>query len=312
MNNASVLILLAAYNGKPYIRQMVDSLLKQDHPNIQLVLSDDGSTDGTDAILEEYATLFPDTVTHYRSGMRFGNAQKHFLHLLNTFHDAPYIMFSDQDDVWHLDKVSKTLALMQETEIDPSTPVLVHTDLRVVDQNLQVISSSFCTHSGLIGNRLALNQLLVQNVVTGCTMMLNRSLAELACRPTQADAILMHDWWIALVASAFGKAAFLNEPTIDYRQHGKNAVGAKNVRSLPYLIARLRSNSMRSVLDKGSQQASVFLETYADLFSEKQQDLICAFISTKDQSLFKRDHTFLKYRLLKSGFLRKAGQLLGL
>lgn len=312
MNHNTVLILLASYNGESYIRQMIDSVLKQDHPNIRLILSDDSSTDKTPEILEEYATRYPNTVTHYRSGMRFGNAQKHFMHLLNAFHDAPYIMFCDQDDIWHPDKVSKTLSLMGQTETDPAVPVMVHTDLRVVDQDLQTIATSFCTHSGLDGNRLALNQLLVQNVVTGCTMMMNRSLAELSCRVEKADSLLMHDWWIAIVASAFGKTAFLNEATIDYRQHGKNAVGAKNVRSLSYLAARLRANSMRKALNEGAEQASVFLDTYSDLFSAEQRELICAFIATKDQNLIARDLTFLKYNLLKSGLLRKAGQFLGI
>ena len=312
MNNASVLILLASYNGESYIRQMIDSVLNQDYSNIQLILSDDGSTDGTEAILEQYATLYPDSVTHYRSGRRFGNAQKHFMHLLSTFHDAPYIMFCDQDDIWHPDKVRKTLALMTEVESDPAIPVMVHTDLQVVGQDLEVISPSFCTHSGLDGNRLALNQLLVQNVVTGCTMMVNRTLAELSCRLTDMDVLLMHDWWIAMVASAFGKTGFLNEATIDYRQHGKNAVGAKNVHSPSYLAARLRAHSMRQSLTKGADQAAAFLRTYADFLSPKQAELVSAYVATKDMGLIQRDLTFIKYDLLKSGILRKAGQLLGL
>lgn len=312
MNNNTVLILLASYNGEPYIRPMIDSVLNQDYPHIRLVLSDDGSSDATSEILEQYAKLHPDTVSHYRSGMRFGNAQKHFMHLLQTFHDAPYIMFCDQDDIWHPDKVSKTLALMRMTETDPAVPVMVHTDLQVVDQELQTIATSFCSHSGLDGNRLALNQLLVQNVVTGCTMMMNRTLAALSCRLTKTDSLLMHDWWIAMVASAFGKTAFLNEATIDYRQHGNNSVGAKNVNSLSYLSARLQARSMRKALTEGAEQASVFLDTYSDLISPEQRELICAFIATKDQHLIARNVTFLKYGLLKSGILRKAGQLLGL
>lgn len=312
MDKATVLILLASYNGGSYIRQMIDSVLNQDYPHIRLILSDDGSSDGTPEILEQYAKLYPDTVAHYRSGMHFGNAQKHFMHLLKTFHEAPYIMFCDQDDIWHSDKVSKTLALMRKTETDPSVPTMVHTDLRVVDQDLQMIAPSFCSHSGLDGNRLSLNELLVQNVVTGCTMMINRALAELSCRVEDADSLLMHDWWIAMVASAFGKAAFLNESTIDYRQHGKNAVGAKNVRSVSYLLSRLRANSMRQTLINGAEQASVFFDTYSDLLTQKQAALIRAFIATKDQSLIRRDLTFIKFKLLKSGILRKAGQLLGI
>ena len=98
-----VCILLAAYNGAAYIRQQIDSILQQDYPNIQLVLSDDGSQDGTQEILAEYEAKYPGRVIWHQSGKRFGKAQTHFMHLLRTFHDADYIMFSDQDDVWHPD-----------------------------------------------------------------------------------------------------------------------------------------------------------------------------------------------------------------
>lgn len=177
-----ILILLAAYKGGRFIRPMVDSILAQDVGGWKLILSDDG--EDTAPILQEYADRYPDRITHYRSGRRFGSAQKHFMHLLEQFGDqADYVMFCDQDDVWHPDKVRLTLRLMEQVETDPSLPVLVHTDLRVVDGQLREMDPSFQHYSGLDGHRLSLPQLLVQNVVTGCTVMINRSLVELACRP---------------------------------------------------------------------------------------------------------------------------------
>ena len=224
-----ILILLAAYKGGRFIRPMVDSILAQDVGGWRLILSDDG--EDTAPILQEYADKYPDKITHYRSGRRFGSAQKHFMHLLEQFGgQADYIMFSDQDDVWHPDKVRLTLRLMEQAETDPALPVLVHTDLRVVDGQLHEMDPSFQHYSGLDGHRLALEQLLVQNVVTGCTMMINRSLARLACRPVGEGDMLMHDWWLALIAAAMGRAVFLDRATIDYRQHGGNVVGAKDPR----------------------------------------------------------------------------------
>lgn len=311
MEDATVRILLATYNGKAYIRQMVDSVLAQDHKNLQLVLSDDGSTDGTQQILEEYAAA-DRRVTHYRSGMRFGCAQKHFMHLLRTFHDAPYIMFCDQDDVWHRDKVSKTLALMEKTEKDPAVPVLVHTDLQVVDGDLQPISPSFCAHSGLDGNRLALNQLLVQNVVTGCTVMLNRTLAALACRETEEDAMRMHDWYLALLAAACGKTAFLPEATIDYRQHGNNSVGAKNVRSARYLLQRLRSGQTAKSLRDAARQAEAFAKTYSDLLTPGQKEMLADFAATQNAGLFVRGKIYIRHKLYKYGAPRILAQFFGL
>lgn len=310
--SSTVTVLLAAYNGEAYIRQMIDSILCQDHRDIHIVLSDDHSTDATALILEQYARNHPDIITHYRSGLRFGCAQKHFMHLLSVYQDAPYIMFCDQDDVWHPDKVSKTLQRMREIETSADMPALVHTDLRVVDHALHVICSSFCTHSGLDGSRLALNQLLVQNVVTGCTVMINRGLARLACRVPFCDAMLMHDWWLALLASACGTVSFLDEATIDYRQHGSNSVGAKNVRSASYLLHRLRSSSMRRSLQQAADQASAFLDAYSDTLRPDQIALLRAFIATKSQTPIRRDITYVKHGLLKSGTVRKLAQLLGL
>jgi hypothetical protein len=253
----------------------------------------------------------PDKLICYQPKERCGSAQKHFMHLLQKFHDAPYVMFCDQDDIWHPDKVSKTLARMQQIEL-AGEPCLVHTDLRVVDQDLKELSASFCHHSGLDGDRLALNQLLVQNVVTGCTMLMNRDLAELACRSADCEAMMMHDWWIAMLASCCGKAVFLNEATIDYRQHGSNAVGAKDVRSVSFLWKRLRSGTMRTAIRRAIRQAEVFASVYDDLLTGEQKELIRAFIKTGEVGILRRGQIYIRYGLLKKGATRVAAQFLGL
>jgi glycosyltransferase involved in cell wall biosynthesis len=311
MSNQSVLILLATHNGESYIRPMIDSVLAQDHADLRIIVSDDNSTDGTPAILTEYANTHPDKITHYRSDKRFGSAQKHFMHLLEQFHDQPYIMFCDQDDVWHPDKVSKTLALMKTIETDSATPSMVHTDLRVVDGDLQQIAPSFCAHSAIDGHRLALNQLLVQNVVTGCTMMINRRLAKMVCKHYDPEAMMMHDWWIALLACACGKVAFLDEATIDYRQHGKNSVGAKNVYSPAYLLKRLQSDRMRKALADAAGQAEAFVKCYREWLTIEQQELVVAFAKTRNASLFVRNRIYSQYNLKKYGLIRVVTQYLG-
>lgn len=305
-------ILLAAYNGAPFLRQQIESVLCQTYPHFRLILSDDGSDDGTPELLERYAREYSDRITHYRSGQRFGSAQAHFMHLLSRFHDAPYTMFCDQDDVWHPDKIEKTLKKMQSLETDPTSPVLVHTDLRVVDGQLNQIAPSLWQLSNLDGSRGRLNHLLVQNVVTGCTVMLNRALAVLACESSGTDAMLMHDWWLALLASAFGTVGHLPEATIDYRQHGTNSVGAKDTRSLDYIRFRLRSVSMRRSLQSAADQANAFLTLYGSRLRQEQTELLRAFASTKDKHLLQRDWIYLRYQLIKFGTVRKCAQLLGL
>lgn len=287
MENKKIFILLAAYQGERFIRPMVDSILAQDVGGWQLILSDDGEL--TAPILQEYADRYPDRVTHYRSGLRFGSAQKHFMHLLQQFGpQADYIMFCDQDDVWYPDKVRKTLALMQQTETDPEKPVLVHTDLRVVDGQLNEIDPSFQHYSHLDGHRMALEQLLLQNVVTGCTVMINRALAQLACRPEAVETMLMHDWWLALLASAMGRTAFLDEATIDYRQHGGNVVGASgwNLRTMWRKLRRGQGNRQRIL--QAMDQVAAFASCYRQQLPPEALTLLEGFAALKHQPRARR------------------------
>lgn len=142
MQEKKILILLAAYRGTHYVGEQIESILAQDCDDWRLVLSDDG--DFTEDILDGYAERYPEKIVRYRSGLRFGSAKAHFMHLISHFSErAPYIMLSDQDDIWHKDKARRTLSLMKKTETDFNGPILVHTDLRVVDASLHEISPSF-------------------------------------------------------------------------------------------------------------------------------------------------------------------------
>lgn len=304
-----ITVLLAAYNGSKYVRQMIDSVLAQDYKDFLLVLSDDCSKDDTPQILDEYAARYPDKVVHYRSGLRFGNAQNHFLHLLQQFRSTPYIMFCDQDDYWHPDKITKTLQKMQEIE-QPEIPAMVHTDLQVVDGQLQPMDASFMHFSKLKGDRLQLNALLVQNVVTGCTMMVNKPLADLACSHLPGDGILMHDWWLALIAAAMGTAGYLPEATIDYRQHGNNVVGAKNTRSVSYILKKLKNDGVRTAMAQTYTQAKIFTDCFGPLMTPENRLLVETYAAMGQKNGLTRRILFGKYRFWKCGLQRIAAQLL--
>lgn len=302
-----ITVLLATYNGSNYVRQMIDSVLAQTYTDFHLVLSDDQSKDDTAQILEEYAQAYPGKITHYRSGLRFGNAQDHFLHLLNQFHESPYIMFCDQDDYWHADKMEKTLQKMLAIETQ-GKPALVHTDLQVVDGALKPMDRSFMHFSKLNGNRLKLNQLLVQNVVTGCTMLINRPLAELSCQHLPKERILMHDWWLALIAAAMGNAAYLDEATIDYRQHGNNVVGAKNTRSIPYILSKIKNDGVKTAMAQTYAQARIFLDCFGDLLDDDTRKTLQMYAAMDQKNGFVRRFCYLKYGFLKYGLQRIIAQ----
>lgn len=309
-------ILLAAYKGGEYAGAMIDSILAQDCDEWELVLSDDGGF--TEELLAKYAERYPDRITLHRSGRRFGSAQKHFLYLMKLCRNAEYLMFCDQDDVWHPDKVRKTLEAMRtaeqaaraESREENAPPVLVHTDLRVVDGELKTLDESFMHYSRLDGSRLALNELLIQNVVTGCTLMINRPLAALALEGAEEEKMLMHDWWIALCAAAFGKSVFLPEATIDYRQHGGNVVGAKSPLDPSYLKRRLSGGAIRKSLNDTSAQAEAFLTVYGDRLNAAQKETLEAYAKLPSMGKLARLRTYSRYGFWKKDPGRRAAQMI--
>ena len=310
MLNTSVTILLAAYKGSAYAGAQIESILAQDYEDWTLILSDDG--EDTAPLLEAYAARYPEKIRHHRSGLRFGSAQKHFMYLISRFgQEAPYTMCCDQDDVWHPDKIRKTLTAMKRAEMGRGVgiPVLVHTDLRVVDGNLNELDPSFMHFSKIDGNRLAFHQLLVQNVVTGCTMMFNRPLALLTARAEGTEAMMMHDWWMALVAAALGKAVFLPEATINYRQHEKNVVGAKNAGSFAHMASRLKGDYIRRMRNESISQAEAFADCYAADLPEAEREVLKAFIALKEQSKAEKIKTIEQYGFWKNTLSRRVGQL---
>lgn len=300
-------ILMAVYNGKRYLQEQIESILIQDYPHFHILIRDDGSSDGTQELINEYVNKYPDKIRLIESSQPLG-AQGNFSELMQAS-QSPYIMLSDQDDVWRRDKISKTLAKMKETEkmLGNKKPVLIHTDLVVVDADLKLIHPSFWRFSRCSPHRHhSLNRLLVQNVVTGCTCMMNRPLLNVAL-PIPKETI-MHDWWLALVASAFGTIRTVSGATMFYRQHQHNVLGAQSYGSLQYLrngVKKLWAPNPKKV-----QQAEEFYRRYALELSRDHLELLKTYLSLPERSFLSSRLLMLKHRFLKQGLIRKAGAFL--
>ena len=236
-------ILMATYNGAKYLSQQLDSLLAQTHQNFRLLVSDDGSTDNTLALLETYRFRFGGRMVVVPYPHRGQGVVKNFENLMRTsLQDglARSVAFCDQDDVWLPHKIERCLQVLRAAEhsVGAATPCLVHSDLTVVGEALQVLAPSFVQHQRMDPAACSALALLSINQVTGCTMMVNRALLELAL-PLPEETI-MHDWWCAVVSSS-GRRVFIAEALILYRQHGSNQLGAKD-RSLRMRLLRLVTN----------------------------------------------------------------------
>lgn len=297
-------ILLATHNGETFLKEQIDSILaqteKQTEKISRLIIRDDASTDGSFKILRAYEKMHPEKIVILDSSQKLG-IKANFSALMSQS-TAKYILFADQDDIWEAEKVCVLLKKMKELESLHSAkcPLLVHSDLKVISSKGKLVSPSFWKYAGLKPSRgKTLNRLLTQNVVTGCAMMINRPLLKLSF-PIPQNAV-MHDWWLALIASAKGKIGEIDTPTVQYRQHGKNAVGAKKLYSLEYFkrgIKRLKEKDRFREL-----QAEELLKFSEDL-SLEQKRMIDAFRTLSEKSYFKQIYTIFKFRFFRMGFLR--------
>ena len=302
MINAEIEVLLATYNGARFLRQQIDSIAAQDYPHVRILARDDGSTDGTQQILAEYAEAYPEQFTLLPASQSTGYAHKNFLALLQAA-SGPYIAFADQDDVWLADKLTRSMAKIRALEARHTTrrPLLVFTDLRVVDQALAITEDSLWKHLAL--RPAAIHQparILGQSVVTGCTMLINQPMLQLA-RQMPQEAV-MHDRWIGLLAAFLGSAEFVAEPTVLYRQHAENVVGATPAdSSLSGLAHRTRSSAGRRAERRRSEdQAEALLGLHRDQLTPQNKALLKRYLRSGRSS----DRLVRLWLTLRWGFWR--------
>lgn len=313
INEATVAICMATYNGEQYLSDQIESVLHQTCRNWILFIRDDDSSDRTRDIIGRYVAAYPDKIIQITdTSISGGSAQKNFLSVLswiNCNYSFRYFMFCDQDDVWLDSKIETSLCILQQQEAECDQPLLIHTDLKVVDKNLCVLGESFFDYRALDPAVTDLRHLLVQNNVTGCTMLWNKALNDLLV--FQSDAIAMHDWWITLSACAFGKIICLREPTILYRQHGGNTVGATRVNSVRFILKRLLGNNhVRRTLKIAVQQAGEFLAQYESRLTQEQISALQTFSQLYSHGKLARMLAVCRGGFLKQGWVQIVGELL--
>jgi glycosyltransferase involved in cell wall biosynthesis len=306
-------VLLATYNGEHFVERQIESIVDQMDANCRLLIRDDLSSDGTLPIVRRWALRHPNRIVLLEDESPRLGACSSFGRLLE-YSDADYMVLCDQDDVWLPGRISRPLERIQavEQKWGTETPTLAHTDLMVVDESLNTIAPSFWSYSNinpLCGSKL--NRLLVQNVVTGCATVVNRALARLACPIPKTTPV--HDWWLALVASAFGRVEAVSERTVLYRQHSSNHLGA-TCYDWRYVIQRARDVLCRQAVAQWrrttQQQAAEFLRRFATELKPRQRAMVAAYVELENAGFLDRRFQLLKYGFLKTGPLRNLGWLM--
>jgi glycosyltransferase involved in cell wall biosynthesis len=294
---------MATYNGGKYIKEQLESLQAQNYKKWTLYIRDDCSKDNTINILKEYQNREPRIHLLPSSTANIG-ALGNFNRLMSAA-SGKYFMFCDQDDIWFPDKIRKTLDLMKNREkrYGKDFPILIHTDCSVIDSTRRLVAPSFMQYQHMKHEKNSpLRVLLTQNFVTGCTVMINKSLLNASCPvPSQA---LMHDWWIALVAAAAGKICYLPQKTMLYRQHGKNVAGAKKLFSACNLKRLLSIAELEKDLDKLMLQNRALLRHLRSDEKLKTPQLLYDFLSAANQNGINFFKFTIRNRIFKQGIMR--------
>lgn len=254
MASKKITVLMSTYNGERYLRQQIDSILQQSDVDVSLLVRDDGSTDHTLQILMDHQRKGQ---LQYYTGSNLGTAYS-FLQLLRDSPDSKYYAFSDQDDVWNKEKLSRALNLIeQKINNNDKTPLLYAGNFKITDRNLKVIAKSDDHYT----TQTFANS-IVYSCCTGCTMVMNKYLRDVICSKPLPEHILMHDDWIHKVCLAVGgKVVFDSQPMLFYRQHGDNVDGG---------IHTLKDKIYKVLTEKHSQarvmssQLSELLRLYND------------------------------------------------
>lgn len=307
MEDRSVAVLMTTYNGDTYVEAQIDSIINQTYSNWVMYISDDGSTDKTLRIVQKYVDAYQDKIILLPEHEPSGGACQNFFHLMKTVPiHYDYYAFSDQDDVWDCRKLELSCNKLIDMEMryGRDAPLLSFCDAEVVDEELSLIAESFIDFTGVNPENVSINELLVQNPVSGAGILINAELLKVATMPETLAGISMHDQWLALVASLFGKIEFIDMPLYKYRQHGNNEVGAVEM-SLRSVLSKARI-AKKSLKNKKTQAAKLS-STYAGLIDSNEKALVDGFAQISTYNKLSRISFLISNHIFMNGFLRNIG-----
>lgn len=289
MTEPCVAILMCTYNGARFLEEQLASFEVQDHDNLALWVSDDGSRDDTLALLEAHrqsSRITPFTIVRGPSN----GFSENFLSLVYRPEiKADFYAFSDQDDVWDSDKISRALAALDR--IDASAPAVYFSRTRLVNAQLQSIGMSpLCARTPGFRNAL------VQSLAGANTLVLNEAARDLM-RRANIPSVVSHDWWIYLMVSgAGGQVIYDPEPTLSYRQHEKNVIGSSSgLWAALTRIAMLLSGRYKAWNDQNIKD----LSACPDLLTPENRARLTAFAAMRQAWVFSRMLKFWRLRLYR-------------
>lgn len=288
---SSISVALAVYNGEKFLPELLTSLESQTLKPGELIVVDDCSSDNSIKIIEKFVSSFPKKI--FRNEKNSG-AVESFRKAVSLC-SGEYIALCDQDDIWLPSKL--LLAEEKIKKLDANKPAVVFTDLTVINERGEIVAPSFWKLRSSNPKNFSLKNILFGNIITGCTTLFNKPMAE-ALSKMPAN-VMMHDHWLALIAYSFGTYGVICEPTVLFRSHTTNVTDKSNASFINNFIASFKNEE--DYLGENIEQAIAFKEIYRDKLNAKDSKTLDAFISLKNKNFLRkrwvRDRTSLLRRI---------------
>jgi glycosyltransferase involved in cell wall biosynthesis len=293
LSSARVAVLLCTYNGDLHLAEQLDSIHEQGVPQIDIWVSDDGSSDKTLEILKKYESSWDKGSFIIRKGPQQGFAAN-FLSLINYKNiKADYYAFSDQDDIWEIDKLTRAL---KEINAQSETPELYCSRTELVTESGQKLGQ----FSPLFKKKPHFRNALMQSLAGGNTMVFNTATVDLI-RKVGSVSIISHDWWVyMLVSGVEGKIYYDIKPTILYRQHENNNFGANtSVRAKLVRVKMLFSGAFRD----WNKINTAALKRARQYLTEENQKTLDLFILLREANFIQRLLIARKIKLYRQSLM---------
>lgn len=289
-SSAKVAILLCTYNGSRFLGEQLESFVRQTHENWVAYASDDGSSDDTLLLLSKYQQMLGKDRLILLNGPREGFARNFLSLVKNRSIIADYFAFSDQDDIWFEDKLKRSIAKVSALQ---NTPALYCSRTRLISADKQVQG-----FSPLFSAAPVFANALVQSIAGANTMLINSLARELLAQTPDDAVIVAHDWLTYLLVTGCGGTVFYDpQPTLDYRQHSENLIGANNgVRDRLVRLAKMWTGRF----SEWSTQNLLILNSFKQKLTPKSQRTMEQFAKARQSSFFLR-----LYLIKKSGIYRQ-------
>ena len=284
MNNPTIDILIATYNGQKYLSSQILSIIGQTYKKWRIIIHDDGSSDGTQEIIKEYCNK-DSRIKWIEDGVSFHSPAKNFMHLLK-YATAPFICFCDQDDIWIENKLSVLLANSTQT----LTPLTIVSSGYIFQTETNRIT-------GLINYSIKnLEELLfVNGGVHGSRCMINYAMKEKMLE--YVGPINMHDHLMTQIACSFGEIKYIDTPLFFYRQHSGNVTGNITTSKIRRIFNGFSSLKDKFLISREIYLCNAaFLSNFKDQLNSKDQKSIQEYLDIQNKTYLGRLLLILKVK----------------